>query len=242
MLYVAMTGAKETLRAQTVNNHNLANVSTTGFRADLAAFQSRAVDGTGFASRVYATNASIGWDNTSGALLSTGRDLDIAVNGPGWIAVQGPDGREAYTRAGDLKVDPTGQLMTATGRPVLGDGGPINVPPYTSIFFARDGSISIVAQGQTPDTTSTVGRIKLVNPPEADLQRGDDGLFRMKDGSDAPADAAVQVGSGVLESSNVNTAEAMVNMIELARQFEMQVKAIRTAEEDGAAASQLMRI
>ena len=242
MLYVAMTGAKETLRAQTVNNHNLANVSTTGFRADLAAFQSRAVDGTGFASRVYATNASIGWDNTSGALLSTGRDLDIAVNGPGWIAVQGPDGREAYTRAGDLKVDPTGQLMTATGRPVLGDGGPINVPPYTSIFFARDGSISIVAQGQTPDTTSTVGRIKLVNPREADLQRGDDGLFRMKDGSDAPADAAVQVGSGVLESSNVNTAEAMVNMIELARQFEMQVKAIRTAEEDGAAASQLMRI
>ena len=242
MLYVAMTGAKETLRAQTVNNHNLANVSTTGFRADLAAFQSRAVDGTGFASRVYATNASIGWDNTSGALLSTGRDLDIAVNGPGWIAVQGPDGREAYTRAGDLKVDPTGQLMTATGRPVLGDGGPINVPPYTSIFFARDGSISIVAQGQTPDTTSTVGRIKLVNPREADLQRGDDGLFRMKDGSDAPADAAVQVGSGVLESSNVNTAEAMVNMIELARQFEMQVKAIRTAEENGSAASQLLRV
>jgi flagellar basal-body rod protein FlgF len=242
MLYVAMTGAKETLRAQTVNNHNLANVSTTGFRAELAAFQSRAVDGSGFASRVYATNASIGWDNTSGALLSTGRDLDIAVNGPGWIAVQGPDGREAYTRAGDLKVDPTGQLMTATGRPVLGDGGPINVPPYTSIFFARDGSISIVAQGQTPDTTSTVGRVKLVNPPETDLQRSDDGLFRMKDGSDAPADAAVQIGSGVLESSNVNTAEAMVNMIELARQFEMQVKAIRAAEENGAAASQLMRI
>jgi flagellar basal-body rod protein FlgF len=242
MLYVAMTGAKETLRAQTVNNHNLANVSTTGFRADLAAFQSRAVDGSGFASRVYATNASIGWDNTSGALLSTGRDLDIAVNGPGWIAVQGPDGREAYTRAGDLKVDPTGQLMTATGRPVLGDGGPINVPPYTSIFFARDGSISIVAQGQTPDTTSTVGRVKLVNPPEADLERGDDGLFRLKDGSDAPADAAVQIDSGVLESSNVNTAEAMVNMIELARQFEMQVKAIRSAEENGAAASELMRI
>src|SRR5690348_6990473 len=189
MLYVAMTGAKETLRAQTVNNHNLANVSTTGFRADLAAFQSRAVDGTGFASRVYATNTSIGWDKSVGAMLSTGRDLDVAINGPGWIAVQGPDGKEAYTRAGDLKVDPTGQLMTATGLPVLGDGGPINVPPYTSIFFARDGEISIVAQGQTPDTTSTVGRIKLVNPPEADIARGDDGLFRMKNGTDAPPDA-----------------------------------------------------
>jgi flagellar basal-body rod protein FlgF len=242
MLYVAMTGAKETLRAQTVNNHNLANVSTTGFRADLAAFQSRAVDGTGFASRVYATNASVGWDNNSGALLTTGRDLDVAINGPGWIAVQGADGREAYTRAGNLQVDPTGQLMTATGQPVMGDGGPINVPPYTSIFFARDGSISIVAQGQTPDTTSTVGRIKLVNPPEAEIERGDDGLFRMKDRSDAPPDAAVQINSGVLESSNVNTAAAMVNMIELARQFEMQVKAIRTAEENGQSASQLLRV
>jgi flagellar basal-body rod protein FlgF len=242
MLYVAMTGASETLRAQTVNNHNLANVATTGFRADLAAFQSRAVDGTGFASRVYATNGTVGWDSQSGALLSTGRDLDIAVNGKGWIAVQGPDGKEAYTRAGNLQVDATGQLMTATGRAVLGDGGPINIPPYTSIFFARDGSISVVAQGQAPDTTSTVGRIKLVNPPEADLQRGDDGLFRTKDGSEAPPDAAVQIGSGMLESSNVNTAEAMVNMIELARQFEMQVKAIRAAEENAAAASQLMKV
>jgi flagellar basal-body rod protein FlgF len=242
MLYVAMTGAKETLRAQAVNNHNLANVSTTGFRADLAAFQSRAVDGTGFASRVYATNSSVGWDDTSGALLTTGRDLDIAINGPGWLAVQDANGKEAYTRAGDLKIDPTGQLMTATGRPVLGDGGPINVPPYSSIFFAADGSISIVAQGQGPDTTSTVGRVKLVNPAEADIERGDDGLFRLKNGSDAPPDATVRIGSGVLESSNVNTAEAMVNMIELARQFEMQVKAIRTAEENGSAASQLLRV
>ena len=242
MLYVAMTGAAETLRAQTVNNHNLANVSTTGFRADLAAFQSRAVDGTGFASRVYATNGTVGWDKTSGALLSTGRDLDIAVNGQGWIAVQGPDGKEAYTRAGNLQVDATGNLLTATGEPVLGDGGPINIPPYSSIFFARDGSISIVAQGQAPDTTATVDRIKLVNPADADIQRIDDGLFRMKNGSAAEPDANVKISSGTLESSNVNTAEAMVNMIELSRQFEMQVKAIRTAEDNAAAASQLMKV
>jgi flagellar basal-body rod protein FlgF len=242
MLYVAMTGAKETLRAQTVNNHNIANVSTTGFRADLAAFQSRAVDGSGYASRVYATNATTGWDEKSGAMLSTGRDLDVAVKGAGWLAVQDADGNEAYTRAGDLQVDPTGQLTTANGRPVMGDGGAINIPPYSSIFFARDGSISVVAQGQTPDATATVGRLKLVNPPAEQMQRGEDGLFRMKDGSTAPADAAVQIGSGVLESSNVNAAQAMVNMIELARQFEMQVKAIRTAEENGAAAAQLMRL
>jgi flagellar basal-body rod protein FlgF len=242
MLYVAMTGAKETLRAQGINNHNIANASTTGFRADLAAFQSRAVDGSGYASRVYATNASVGWDNQSGALLATGRDLDVAINGSGWIAVQGPDGREAYTRAGDLQVDANGQLTTGTGLPVQGDGGPINVPPYTSIFFARDGSISIVAQGQTPDTISNVERIKLVRPADEDLVRGDDGLFRMKDGSDAPSDPNVQLGAGTLESSNVNTADAMVTMIELARHFEMQVKAIRTAEENGAAAAQIMRL
>jgi flagellar basal-body rod protein FlgF len=191
---------------------------------------------------VYATNGTTGFDTTSGALLTTGRDLDIAVNGQGWIAVQGPDGQEAYTRNGNLQVDATGNLLTSTGQQVLGDGGPINVPPYTSIFFARDGSISIVAQGQTPDTTSTVGRIKLVNPPEADIERSSDGLFRMKNGGAAESDPLVNIGSGVLESSNVNTAEAMVNMIELARQFEMQVKAIRAAEENGAASAQLLRL
>jgi flagellar basal-body rod protein FlgF len=242
MLYVAMSGAKETMRAQTVNNHNLANASTTGFRADLAAFQSRAVDGSGYASRVYAQNNGIGWDHQSGALLTTGRDMDVAINGDGWLAVQGPDGREAYTRAGDLQLDATGQLTTGTGQPVLGDGGPIVVPPYASIFFAADGSISIVAQGQSPQTTSTIGRVKLVNPENDQVERGDDGLFRMKDGSSAAADAAVKVGSGVLETSNVNAAEAMVNMIELARHFEMQVKAIRTAEENGQAAQQLLRL
>jgi len=242
MLYVAMAGAKETLKAQTVNNHNLANVSTTGFKADLEAFQSRAVDGSGFASRVYAQSTDNGWDSSSGSLLTTGRDLDVAIKGPGWLAVQGADGKEAYTRAGDLQLDPTGALITATGRPVLGDGGPVVVPPYSSLLFARDGSISIVAQGQTPETTSTIGRLKLVNPAKDQLVRGDDGLFRMKDGSEAPSDAAVQVTSGALETSNVNAAEAMVNMIELARHFEMQVKAIRSAEENGAAAAQLMRL
>ena len=123
-LYIAMSGAKETLRAQTVNNHNLANASTTGFRADLSAFQSRAVAGSGYASRVYATNATTGWDSTQGALMSTGRDLDVAINGEGWIAVQGPDGREAYTRAGDLRVDPSGQLMNGDGPAGAGRGRP----------------------------------------------------------------------------------------------------------------------
>jgi flagellar basal-body rod protein FlgF len=205
-LYVAMSGAKETLRAQAVNSHNLANASTTGFRADLAAFQTRAVEGSGHASRAYATNATIGWDTTNGALLSTGRDLDVAVQGEGWIAVQAADGSEAYTRAGDLRVDTAGALRNGAGDLVLGDGGPITVPQNSSVLV------------------------------------GADGLFRMQDGSAAPADASVQLASGVLESSNVNAAGAMVEMIELARRFELQVKAIRTAEEDGATAARLLRV
>jgi flagellar basal-body rod protein FlgF len=240
-LYLSMSGAKETLRAQTVNNHNLANASTTGFRADLAAFQTREVAGSGHASRAYATNATTGWDQTQGALTATGRDLDIGINGPGWIAVQGKDGREAYTRAGDLRIEPTGMLMNGAGHQVLGEGGPISVPPHSSMMIGADGTISIVPLGQGPETTSLVGRIKLVNPPADSLVRGEDGLFRTSDGADAPPDASVRVASGVLETSNVNIADAMVNMIELARHFDLQVKAMRTAEENAAAAAQLLR-
>jgi flagellar basal-body rod protein FlgF len=155
--------------------------------------------------------------------------------------VQASDGREAYTRAGDLRVDVNGQLITGAGRPVLGDGGPITVPPHSSVNIARDGSVSIVPLGQEATTTATVGRIKLVKPAHADLTRGADGLFRRKDGADAPADAGVQLMSGSLESSNVNVAEAMTQMIELARRFELQVKSIRTAEEDAAASTRLLQ-
>lgn len=240
-LYISMSGAKETLRAQTVNNHNLANASTTGFRADLSAFQTRAVAGSGHASRAYATNSTTGFDESQGALVQTGRDLDVGVHGRGWIAVQGPDGREAYTRMGDLRVDASGMLMNGAGQQVLGEAGPLSVPPNSSLMIAGDGTVSIVPLGQGSETTALVGRIKLVNPPGDSLARGDDGLFRMKDGTDAPADASVQLASGVLESSNVNVADAMVNMIELSRHFDLQVKAMRTAEENAAASAQLLK-
>ena len=200
------------------------------------------MQGSGYASRVYATNATTGWDSTSGSLISTGRDLDVAVQGAGFIAVQGQDGREAYTRAGDLRVDPNGLLLTGTGHQVLGDDGPVSVPPHSSVMIAADGTVSIVPLGQGPETTATVGRVKLVNPDEAALARGEDGLFRLNDGNDAPADAAIRLASGTLESSNVNAADAMVTMIELARHFELQVKAIRAAEENGAASAQLLRM
>ena len=241
-LYVSMTGAKEALRAQGVNNHNLANASTTGFRADLSAFQTRAVTGAGFASRAFATNSTTGWDQTYGAAMSTGRDLDVAVQGAGWLAVQGANGTEGFTRAGDLKVDANGMLVNGTGHLVMGGDGPITVPPYASIAIATDGTVSIVPLGQAATTTADIGRIKLVNPPAESMVRSDDGLFRTRDGVQPQADANVHVVSGVLEGSNVNTADAMVNMIELSRHFELQVKAMRTAEEDAATAAQLLKM
>jgi flagellar basal-body rod protein FlgF len=240
LLYVAMTGAKETLRAQAVNNHNLANATTTGFRADLAAFQTRALQGAGYASRAYAISAGTGWDRTLGPAQTTGNDLDVAIQGEGWLAVQSPNGTEAYTRAGNLRTDASGMLMTAAGHPVLGTDGPITVPDYSSIEIGNDGTVSIVPLGQEATTTVALSRIKLVNPPAESLQRGADGLFRVN-GEPPVADANVRLMSGALEGSNVNTADAMVTMIELARHFELQVKAMRTAEENGAASAQLLR-
>lgn len=240
-LYVAMTGAKEILNAQAVNNFNLANVNTTGFKAELSAFQSQAVEGSGYASRVYATANSSGWNDASGSMITTGRPLDVAVQGQGFIAVQGPNGKEAYTRNGDLHVEASGMLVTSTGQLVLGNSGPISVPPSASIKIGSDGTVSAVPLGQTPDTLVTLGRIKLVNPPPTSLVRGGDGLFVTNSGKPAPADANVRLASGVLESSNVDVANAMVNMIDLARSWDLQVKVMKSVKSNSSAASQLLQ-
>ena len=241
LVYVAMSGAKETLRAQAANSHNLANASTTGFKADLSAFQSRAVSGPGYASRVYAQDNTVGWDSSAGAQQQTGNPLDISVNGSGYIAVQDTTGNEAYTRAGDLHVDSSGQLMTATGQPVLGDNGPISIPPSSSITVGQDGSISVVPLGATANTSAIVARIKLVNPPTDTLQRGTDGLLHSTSPDPVEADATTTVTPGTLESSNVNIASAMVNMIELARQFDMQIKSLHNADENAQASTKLLQ-
>lgn len=241
LVYVAMSGAKETLRAQASNNHNLANANTNGFKADLSAFQTQSVVGAGLPSRAYATNDSAGWDASSGSLDATGRDLDVAVRGQGWIAVQASDGTEAYTRAGDLRIDQDGNLKTAMGNNILSDSGPIVVQPYTSITFGTDGSVSIVPRGQAASTVSTIGRIKLVNPTAGQMTRGADGLFRSTTGQDLESDSSVHLQSGTLESSNVNIAETMANMIELARNYEVQVKAMKTAEDMAASSTKLLQ-
>jgi len=240
LLYVAMSGAKETLRAQAANSHNLANANTTGFKSDLSAFQSRAVTGPGFASRVYATDASVGWDSSVGAQVTTGNPLDVAVQGQGFLAVQDSQGNEAYTRDGDLHVDPNGQLLTSAGLQVLGDNGPISVPPASSVTVAPNGTIAVVPLSQTPNTISNVGRIKLVNPPSDTVSRGADGLFRLNSGQPAEADATTTLASGVLEGSNVDLAGSMVNMIELSRNFDLQIKALHAAEDTGTASAKLL--
>ena len=242
LLYVAMSGAKETLATQEANNYNLANSSTTGFKAALSAFQTRSVAGPGFASRAYATAGSVGWSDIAGEQQTTGNPLDVAVQGAGFIAIQDPSGNEAYTRAGDLHVDSSGQLVTAGGRPVLSDSGPIAVPPASSVTIGADGTVSVVGLGQTPNSVASLGRIKLVNAPSGALVRGSDGLYRSGDGSALEADANVRLASGVLESSNVNIADAMVTMIQLSRHFDLQVKAMRTAEEDAQSSTQLLKI
>src|SRR3984893_7262823 len=230
-MYVAMTGAKQIMQAQAVNNHNIANLSTIGFRADAVSFDSQPIYGPGYATRVNAVAGDAGVDFSMGVMQSTGRNLDIAVNGKGFIAVRGTDGQEAYTRAGDLRVSPTGAVTTASGLAVLTESGPLVIPPSTQVTIGGDGTVSVVPQGSAPFAVTQVDRIKLGNPALKDLQKGDDGLLRLKTGGKAKADDTVSVTSGMLESSNVNAAQSLISMIELQRLYEFQIKSNHSTEQ-----------
>lgn len=242
LIYVAMTGARAAMKAQAVTSHNLANIGTTGFRALRGAMDSLPVPGAGLPTRVNAVAGADSADTTQGSAIATGRDLDLAIQGDGWLAVEGVDGEEAYTRAGNLRINPNGLLETASGRLVLGNGGPVAIPPFQSLHIGADGQVSIVPQGQAPESLVQVDRLRLVNPPVDRLERSAGGEFRLRDGSTAPPDPAVRVASGQLESSNVNSTQALVDMIEASRYYEMQIRAMHTAEETDAAASRLIRM
>lgn len=241
ILYLAMSAAKNTLQAQAVNSHNLANISTPGFRADLSQFRSMPVDGDGHGSRVYALQERPGVDFSYGSMDYTGNELDIAVNGHGWFAIMLPDGTEGYSRAGDLRITATGILANGAGYPILGNAGPITLTPADKIEIAVDGTISIRPTGQDEKTITVLDRIKLVNPPDDSLYKGMDGQFRMKDGSAAVPDASIRLVPGALEMSNVSMVEGLVDMISLARQFEMSIKAMETAEANDQSAQTLLR-
>lgn len=242
MLYIAMNGATQVVRAQAVNANNLANASTTGFRADLEAFSSLPLSGPGFDSRAYAVSEGQGVDYSYGSITSTGNKLDLAINGEGWIAVQSVDGSEGYTRAGNLKVNEVGQLLTENDLPVLGNNGPIAIPPFETLNIGDDGTISIRPVGQEANTLATVNRIRLVNPDVDNLYKGRDGLLRTIDGSQVDADANVKVASGAIETSNVNPIAALTNMISLSRQFEMHVKVMETAKQNDTISLELLNI
>ena len=241
-LYLAMNGAAQAMLAQQSNANNLANVSTTGFKATLDHFQSRPLSGPGFQDRVYAVDEAAGADFRPGALITTGRDLDLAISADGWFAVQAADGSTAYTRRGDFRIDPNGLLLNGANQIVLGEGGPITVPQFESLVVGRDGTISVRASGQSADSLVAVDRIRVVSAAAGQLQRGEDGLFRSTDGGELPPDASLTVTSGALEASNVNAVEAMVRMIDYARYYEHQVKLMNLASENDAASASLMRM
>jgi flagellar basal-body rod protein FlgF len=236
MIYLSMSGAKATLQRQDSLANNLANASTTGFRAELQAFRAVPVRGDGATTRVYALESTIGYNNASGPVQATGRSLDVAMTGNAWLAVQGLDGTEAYTRAGALQTNAEGQLVTISGLPVVGDGGPIQLPPNATVDISADGLITTKLANGRPQQA---GRLKMVTP-EAPMARGTDGLFRPGDGNDLPQDATARLQSGALEGSNVSPVETMVAMISASRQFEQQMRMLQGAEQREQSASKLL--
>lgn len=242
LIYTAMTGASHVLQQQASVAQNLANINTPGFRAGIDAFRAVPLQGEGLPTRTFVVDSTAGTDFRPGVMQQTGRALDVALDGKGWIAVEDANGREAYTRNGSFQVLPSGILQTRSGQNVVGDAGPITIPPDSEVTIAKDGTVSTVPSGTQPSQVVVVGRIKLVNPPEAQLVRGEDALFRTGNGAPADADAAVTVTSGSIESSNVNMVESMVNMISLARQFDTQMKLLQTANENDQRASSVLNI
>jgi len=246
IVYTAMNGAARTLEHQAVLTNNMANVSTAGFREQIAMYRSVPVVGdNSLPTRVATVAATPGNNFRSGTVNATGRDLDVAIAGDGWLAVQTPQG-EAYTRAGNLQVGANGLLQTATGQPVLGaNNAPIEVPEQASLTFAPDGAITALGAGDPPNDIVLLGQLKLVNPPAAQLVHGDDGAFRLAPVGGQPApplppDAGVRIVPGALEGSNVSAVEAMVGMIDNTRRFEMQMKVIQDADANAQRANGIL--
>ena len=242
MLYVSMTGAQNNTLALRAHANNLANVSTSGFRRDFEQARSMPLFGETHPARVFAMSERPATDFRPGSLQETGRDLDVAIGGKGWIAVQTPDGSEAYVRTASLNIDALGVLRTGNGLPVMGNAGPIAVPPEQKVEIGQDGTISIRALGEEPNVLAEVDRIKLVNPDPKSMEKGTDGLIRVKGQPEIEADATVQVTSGFLEASNVNAVEEMTAILSLSRQFELSVKMMRTAEDNSSAMARVLQI
>ena len=244
LLYIAMSGAKENLNSLAVRSNNLANANTLGFKADFEEARAMQAYGDGLPSRVFSMAERPGQSYQQGSLQTTGRDLDVAVQGDGWLTVQDANGKEAYTRNGSLQVSPLGVLQTSTGLNVLDSNGqPITLPmPLEKIQITEDGTINARLEGAEPAAVENLQQLKLVNPVNKDLTKGEDGLFRRIDGGTETASANVRLASGALENSNVNVVEELTNLIKLQRQFETQIKMMATAEKNDESQNQLMKL
>ncbi|WP_432719763.1 flagellar basal-body rod protein FlgF [Jeongeupia wiesaeckerbachi] len=238
LIYTAMSGAKHTMLRQNTISNNLANAQTPGFRSELAAFRALPVLGGGLSTRAFVTEQTTGADFTPAPLMQTGRELDAAIDGDGWFTVQTGTG-EAYTRNGSFEIDAAGLLKTRSGAVVLGENGPITIPENTRITIGPDGTISGVSLDDVTQNND-LGRLKLVNPAVAGLERGSDGLFRERSGETAPASAEVKLAGGMLEGSNVNPVAELVNMISAQRQYDVQIQLLQKANDNARAASQVM--
>ena len=241
MLYTSMTGATEMVHAQTITANNLANTSTNGFKKDLAVMMHRPVRHDQD-TRHYAVVTNKVQDFEPGHLIETHRELDIAIHGEGWIAVNGQDGTTGYTRAGALTVGADGLLRNRSGEVVLGNEGAVSIPPDSRVEIASDGTVNVFGTGEFEGDVAQIDRIMLVNPEMSKMEKGVDGLFRMRDGADAEPAAEVRLMSGVLEGSNVSAIEAMTEMIQISRQYEMQVKMMKTADELASRSSSILRV
>ncbi|MEX2366959.1 MAG: flagellar basal body rod protein FlgF [Pseudohongiellaceae bacterium] len=242
-LYIAMTGAKNNMMAQTSHSNNLANASTTGFRADWAQARAMPVYGEHYPTRAYSMTERPATDFNDGPLIETGSELDVAIAGDGFLSVLDAEGNEAYTRRGDLAVTPLGELINGVGQPVLGNGGPIVLPPYEKLEIGNDGTISIRPAGAGPNEMLVIDALKVVNPDLQNLEKGTDGLFRPREGEQVLAgDPALRVVSGFVEGSNVNAVAELTNILAINRQYEMQIKMMKASDDVSQAAEQLLRL
>lgn len=241
-LYVGMTGARQSLHALRVISNNLANANTVGFRADYETIKTIPTNKNKLQTRIYSAPEKTYSDFKQGPMIDTGGDLDIAINGRGFIAVQTKEGKEAFTRAGNLQVTKEGLIVTGRGDMVLGSSGVITIPPSARINIGEQGTITVQPLGQSPNELTKLGSIKLVDISYNQLQKGEDGLFYLEEGGSVTPSASVKITTGVLEGSNVDPVRALSELIDISRQFEMHTKMMKSIEDNSGKANQLLNI
>jgi flagellar basal-body rod protein FlgF len=237
--YTAMTGAKHTMGQLGNTAHNMANVHTPGFREVVTAFRAVPLEGEQADSRAFVVDSTPTAMFNPGPIETTDNPFDFAIQGQGFFAVRRSDGSEAYTRNGRFFRDEGGVLRIGRDISVVGDSGNITVPAGAEVEMNRDGTVWVRENGS--QTLNQIGQIKLVNPNIRDLVRAEDGLFELpKDQPAAQPDPSVRVIQGSYETSNVSTANAMVQMINQQRMFELNMRMIQTSEQNARQANSLM--